>query len=95
MNGTHLVLMLAHLFRKYGCPIPVEKAVYILSFGWRYSSPSSIRKMLTLSEDLELISLKGDMIQAEFLYNTQELLPNQCDMVRREKIETDTVNPLY
>lgn len=95
MNGTHLLLMLAHLFRKYGGTIPVEEAVYTLSFRWRYSTPSSVRRMLTLSKDLELISVKNGVIRAEFLFNTQQLMPNQSDILSRQKIETESISPMY
>ena len=95
MNGTHLLLMLAHLFRKHGDTIPVEEAVYTLSFGWRYNTPSSIRRMLTLSKDLELISVEDGVIQAEFLFNTQELMPNQCDILSKQRIETEDISPMY
>ena len=95
MNGKHILLMLAHLFRKYGKTIPIEDAVHILSFQWRYANPTTIRKILTLAEENEMISISGDAIEAEFLYDSQILKPNQVTTISQQAFAAKDVSPLY
>jgi hypothetical protein len=76
MNGRDLLLVLAHLFRKKGNPVDLERAVEFLSFRCRYGPPSAIRKLLTIAEDNEMISLDDALVKAEFLFDKQVLSPN-------------------
>ena len=94
MNGTHILLMLTHLFRKQGKRIPIEDAVYTLSFKWRYGTPTSIRKILTLAQESDMISVSEGYMQAEFLFDSQTLEPNQADILRRQTIIREDVKPL-
>ncbi len=94
MNGKHILLMLTHLFRKQGNPIPLEDAVYTLSFILRYGPPTSIRKILSLAHENELISVTDGYIQAEFLYDNQTLDPNQADILSKQNINRDDIAPL-
>lgn len=73
MNGQHVLLILAHLFRKRGNPVPVEDAVDFLSFCCRYGRPSDIRRMLTLAVENEMITAENGIVSSEFLYDEQEL----------------------
>ncbi|MGY5876875.1 MAG: hypothetical protein RTU30_14090, partial [Candidatus Thorarchaeota archaeon] len=73
MNGRHILLVLAHLFRKRGNLVGIEEAIEYLSFRCRYGSPTNIRRMLTLALDNEMISRQGDSVQADFMYDKQVL----------------------
>ncbi|MHA1936098.1 MAG: hypothetical protein ACXAEN_25740 [Candidatus Thorarchaeota archaeon] len=94
MNGTHILLILSHLFRKRGSLVSIDDAVECLSFGWRYGKPSNIRRMLTIALENEMITLSDDMIAPNFLYDRQILSPNQSAfLVDRVEIE-DTIECL-
>ena len=76
MNGRDLLLVLAHLFRKKGNPVELEGAVEFLSFRCRYAPPSTIRNLMTVAENNEMISREGSIVKAEFLFDRQVLSPN-------------------
>ncbi len=78
MMGREIILILAHLFRTIGSSIELEEAVEYLSFRWRYGYPSDIRRMLTAAEMKGMLDRKGEMIEANFLFDTQDLSPNQA-----------------
>ena len=87
--------MLVHLFRKCGQSVDIDEAVYNLAFTWRYGPPTTIRKLLTIAQENDLISINGKQINAEFLFNTQDLNPNQADILSREVSINSSVKPLY
>jgi len=87
--------MLVHLFRKCGNSIEIDEAVYHLAFKWRYGPPTNIRRLLTVAQENELISINGRYIKAEFLYDLQELNPNQADTLSKQSAISSTVDPLY
>ena len=95
MKGKHILLMLVHLFRKCGSSIEIDEAVYQLAFKWRYGPPTNIRRLLTVAQENELISINGRYIKAEFLYDLQELNPNQADTLSKQSAISSTVDPLY
>lgn len=76
MNGRNLLLILTHLFRKKGNPVPVEDAVEFISFRCRYGRPSQVRRMLTMAISNDMVSRKENSLRAEFLYDRQDLAPN-------------------
>jgi hypothetical protein len=94
MNGKNILLILAHLFRMEGEHPSVDDAVEFLSFKCRYGTPSNIRRMLTLAIENEMISLKGDQLSPEFLYNKQNLSPNQAADLEGKVIVSETIKPL-
>jgi hypothetical protein len=73
-----MILILAHLFRTKGSPVRLEEAVEYLSFRWRYGYPTEIRRMLTAAEMKGMLDRRGDLIEAQFLFDKQELSPNQA-----------------
>ncbi|MHA1960245.1 MAG: DUF2240 family protein [Candidatus Thorarchaeota archaeon] len=81
MNGRDVLLILAHLFRKHGSPVDIEEAVYYLSFKCRYGSPTNVRRMLTAALENQLISLDDKRMNAEFLFDRQELSPVQSSFI--------------
>lgn len=87
MNGKHILLMLAHLFRKHGRVIAIEDAVYTLSFQWRYARPTDIRRILVLAQEHELISIQDGRIEAEFLYDSQRLDANQVYIISKQHLD--------
>ena len=94
MNGTHILLILTHLFRKRGSAVSIGDAVEWLSFRCRYGRPSKIRRMLTIALDNEMITLSDGMITPNFLYDRQVLTPNQIAFLgERVEIE-DTIECL-
>ncbi|MHA2118803.1 MAG: hypothetical protein ACW98J_07775 [Candidatus Thorarchaeota archaeon] len=94
MNGREVLLILAHLFRTKGNRITVDDAVKFLSFNCRYGKPSNIRRLLSIALDNEMISMNGDQIMAEFMYDLQNLSPNQAAILRRHVIFKDSIEPL-
>ncbi len=88
MNGKHVLLILAHLFRKKGGSIAIDNAVEYLSFRCRYGTPSNIRRLLFLGLQNEMISKDNDLINAEFLYDKQEISPNIIQILH-EKVFLD------
>ncbi|MFW9920787.1 MAG: hypothetical protein ACFFED_14375 [Candidatus Thorarchaeota archaeon] len=95
MNGKHILLMLAHLFRKYGSIITIEDAVHALSFQWRYGNPTKVRKILSLAKQQEMISVMEGRIRAEFLFDSQSLEPNQAMILSRQDFTNHEVDPLF
>ncbi|MHA1902952.1 MAG: DUF2240 family protein [Candidatus Thorarchaeota archaeon] len=94
MNGTHILLILTHLFRKRGSKVSIDNAVEYLSFELRYGSPSNIRRMLTIALENEMITLSDGEIAPNFLYDRQILSPNQSAyLLDRVEIE-DTIECL-
>ena len=90
MNGRDLLLILTHLFRKRGNPVQVEDAVEFISFRCRYGRPSQVRRMLTMAIDNEMISRIGDSLEAEFLFDRQNLDPNLVHALSNKvRIESD------
>ncbi len=87
--------MLAHLFRKCGKQIQLDDAVYRLSFVWRYGTPTNIRRILALAKENEIISHQEGVIQAEFVFTTQQLDPNQADILSSQIKSVIVVDPLY
>ena len=95
MNGRALLLILTHLFRKKGNPVQVEDAVEFISFRCRYGSPSQVRRLLTMAIDNEMISRSEDSLNAEFLYNRQNLSPNLASALY-EKVRIDSdIEPMF
>ncbi len=94
MDGREVLLILAHLFRTKGNQITVNDAVKFLSFNCRYGKPSNIRRLLSVALDNEMISRNGDQIKAEFMYDLQNLSPNQAAKLRRNVIFKDSIEPL-
>jgi hypothetical protein len=94
MNGREVLLILAHLFRTKGKQITVDDAVKFLSFNCRYGKPSNIRRLLSVALDNEMISRNGDQIMAEFMYDLQNLSPNQAAKLRRQVSFKDSIEPL-
>jgi hypothetical protein len=95
MNGRNILLILAHLFRMKGGHPSVDDAVEFLSFKCRYGTPSNIRRMLTLAIENEMISLKDGYISPEFIYDKQNLSPNQVANLEDKVIVSETVKPLH
>ncbi len=95
MKGKNILLMLVHLFRKLGDTTEINNAVYHLAFIWRYGTPTTIRKLLAIARENELISVSGDTITAEFLYGTQKLSPNQAELLSRDSTVNSDIDPLY
>ncbi|MBD3160348.1 MAG: DUF2240 family protein [Candidatus Lokiarchaeota archaeon] len=83
MNGRQVLLILAHLFRKKGKYVNIEEAVHYLSFRCRYGKPSDIRRLLTFALEQGMISRSDDEISAGFLYEVQDLSPNQIANFRK------------
>jgi len=83
MNGRQVLLILAHLFRKKGESVGIEEAVYYLSFRCRYGKPSDIRRLLTVALEKGMISRTDNRISAGFLYDVQDLSPNQIANFRK------------
>ena len=94
MNGTHILLILTHLFRKRGPKVSIDDAVEYLSFEWRYGSPSNIRRMLTIALGNEMITLSDGMISPNFLYDRQILSPNQSAILFERVVIEDTIECL-
>ncbi|NWF95955.1 MAG: DUF2240 family protein [Candidatus Thorarchaeota archaeon] len=82
MNGRQVLLVLSHLFRARGPRVSIEDAVYYLSFRWRYGRPSSVRRMLTLAVENQMISRNGNEITAEFLFDKQVISPEMSSSLR-------------
>jgi hypothetical protein len=94
MNGRDMILVLAHLFRKKGSPVPIVEAVDFLSFKCRFGAPSVMRKLLATALNNEIISKEGSNIIAEFLYDKQTLSLNLASSLE-EKIQfKDDVEPI-
>ncbi|MGV9170001.1 MAG: hypothetical protein ACOC38_08705 [Promethearchaeia archaeon] len=82
--------MLSHLFRKKGESVDIDEAVHYLSFRCRYGKPSDIRKVLTIALQNGMISRSENQVSAEFLYDKQDLSPNQIDEFRKHlTVKTD------
>jgi hypothetical protein len=94
MNGRHILLILAHLFRKKGKVVPLDDAIDYLSFRCRYGSPSNVRRMLSLALKNDMISKNGDSIVAEFLYDTQEISPNIIQILNDKVIIDSSVEEI-
>ena len=95
MNGKDLLLILTHLFRKKGNPVQVEDAVEFISFRCRYGRPSQVRRLLTMAIDNEMISRSEDSLNAEFLYDHQNLSPNLASALY-EKVRIDSdIEPMF
>ena len=95
MNGKTILLILAHLFRKKGEHPSIDDAVEMLSFKCRYGTPSNIRRMLTLAIENEMITLKDGHLSPEFLYDKQNLSPNQAANLEDKVVVSETVKPLH
>ncbi|MHA1908899.1 MAG: hypothetical protein ACW98Y_16475 [Candidatus Thorarchaeota archaeon] len=95
MHGKYILLMLSHLFRKCGEQVNLDDAVYRLAFDWRYGTPSNIRRLLALANENEMISYSQGIIKAEFLFSTQQLDPNQADILSRQVKSVSGIEPLY
>ncbi len=94
MNGRHILLLLAHMFRKMGNPIHVEDAVDFLSFRCRYGRPSDIRRMLTLALENEMVSSENGRLSSEFVYSEQELPYNLTASLGGKVSVREDVEPL-
>ncbi len=95
MNGRDLLLILTHLFRNRGNPVQIEDAVEFLSFRCRYGRPSQIRRLLTMAVNNEMVSRNGNSVNAEFLYDRQNLSPNLASaLVDSVRIE-NTIEPMF
>ncbi|TFG11621.1 DUF2240 family protein [Candidatus Thorarchaeota archaeon] len=94
MNGRHLLLILAHLFRKKGGTMDIEDAVEFLSFRCRYARPSVVRRMLTLALSKGMIEIDDDQIKSNFLFDQQDLSPNQVHIFKQEISVDRSVKPL-
>jgi hypothetical protein len=95
MNGKNILLILAHLFRIKGKHPSIDDAVGFLSFKCRYGNPSNIRRMLTLAIENEMISMRNDHLSPEFLYDKQNLSPNQVANLEDKVVVSETVKPLH
>lgn len=95
MNGREVLLILVHLFRTKGDHIDVDDAVKFLSFKCRYGRPSSIRRLLSVALENEMISKDGSRIAAEFMYDLQKLSPNQATRLSGRVSFKDSVEPLF
>jgi len=95
MNGRDLLLVLAHLFRKKGNPVQVDDAIDFISFRCRYGRPSQVRRLLTMAINNEMISRFDDSIKAEFLYDRQNLSPNQASVFCDKIIIDSEVEPFF
>ncbi|MFO7835334.1 MAG: hypothetical protein R6V83_01675 [Candidatus Thorarchaeota archaeon] len=83
--------MLSHLFRKKGESVDIDEAVHYLSFRCRYGKPSDIRKVLTIALQNGMISRSENQVSAEFLYDKQDLSPNQiAEIGKHLTVKTDT-----
>jgi hypothetical protein len=88
MNGRNTLLILAHLFRKKGETVEVEKAVEYLSFRCRFGRPSTIRKMLTAALEHNMIKREADVLHVDFLYDRQ-VLPHTLTSDLQDKISVE------
>ena len=94
MNGTYILLILSHLFRKRGSSVRIDDAVECLSFRWRYGRPSNIRRMLTIALENEMITFNDGLIAPNFLYDRQVLSPNQSAFLGDRVDIEDTIKCL-
>ena len=95
MNGRDMLLVLAHLFRKQGGHVAIEKAVHFLSFNCRYGIPTDVRKLLSAALKNEMISLDGNKIKAEFLFDKQHLPLNLTTALENKVRFKEDIEPLY
>ncbi len=94
MNGQHVLLILAHLFRARGAVVTIDDAVEYLSFRCRYGPPTEIRKMLAVAEQRGMIEREEDQIHAGFLFDRQSLSPNMTHLLNNAVRVRDNVEPM-
>ncbi len=91
MNGRDLVLLLAHLFRATGRRVDIDRAIEFLSFDCRYGLPSTIRRVLTVALQKEMIRRLDGEIEAAFLYDKQDLTPiEMAKIAGRLRVDAST-----
>ncbi|RDE17339.1 MAG: hypothetical protein C4K49_03415 [Candidatus Thorarchaeota archaeon] len=95
MNGREVLLILAHLFRKQGCPVKVEEAVELLSFRWRFGTPSNVRRMLTVALQNDLISREGELLCPVFLFDRQALGPDLVGKLQDSVVVDTKFEPMH
>lgn len=95
MNGRDVLLILAHLFRKHGGPVKIDEAVELLSFRWRFGTPSNVRRMLTVALQKDLISRDGELLSPVFLFDRQVLGPDLVGKLQDSIVVDSKFEPLY
>jgi len=95
MNGRDVLLILAHLFRKRGGPVTVEEAVELLSFKWRFGTPSNVRRLLTVALQNDLISRDGELLSPVFLFDRQVLGPDLVGKLQDSIVVDARFDPMH
>jgi len=72
----------------------IEDAVEFLSFRCRYARPSVVRRMLTIALSKGMIERNGKQIRSTFLFDQQDLSPNQVHVFKHEISVDRSIEPL-
>jgi hypothetical protein len=72
----------------------IEDAVEFLSFRCRYARPSEVRRMLTIALSQGMIERDENQIRCNFLFDQQDLSPNQIHIFKNKISMDRSTEPL-